>query len=294
MMILLLALAWATAVFLLADWLARPEAAPVLPRPRLAGMTGWLRRAGVRDVAPWQFLGVSLALALLVGLAIQFWLGFVTLSLVATVAAGLAPTAYYRAKERRRQAELEEALVEAMRQLRDGVRSGLGLAEAFDGLSRTGPPLLRAEFRLLARQAAYEGFAPALTALRDRLASPLADLLTSALLMNDRLGGRHLSGVLERLARAAREQRHIRREAEAAQAGQVLAVTIAAGIPGLVFVAIQRANPTYLAFFSTPIGELLLGGCALLLAVAYAAMLHLGRLPAEPRVLRPEEGATPR
>ena len=184
--------------------------------------------------------------------------------------------------------------MEAMRQLRDSVRSGLGLSEAFDGLSRTGPPLLRAEFRLLARQAAYEGFAPALTALRDRLASQLADLLTSALLLNDRLGGRPLSAVLDRLARAAREQRRIRREAAAAQAGQVLAVSIAAAIPGLVFVAIERANPAYLSFFATPLGELLLGGCALLLAAAYALMLQLGRLPAEPRVLRPEEGAPAR
>jgi tight adherence protein B len=276
MTLLLLALAWAAAVALLADWLLRPEAAPALPRPSLARMADWLHRAGVRDVAPWQFLGA--------------WLGFAALSLVAAGAAGLAPAAYFRAKERRRQAALEEALVEAMRQLRDAVRSGLGLTEAFEGLARTGPPVLRPEFRLLGRQAAYAGFAPALAALRDRLASPLGDLMSTALLVNDRLGGRNLGAVLHRLARAAREQRRLRREAEAAQAGQVLAVTLAAAVPVVVFAAIHRANPAYLASFATPTGELLLGGAALLLAAAYAAMLHLGRLPAEPRVLRPEEG----
>ena len=287
---LLLAVAWAAGLYLLYDWRARPAAAWTLRRPRLAGVADWLRRAGVRDVGPAQFLAASLAVALLVGLAVWLWLGFVALGLVAGLVAGLLPTAYYQVLERRRQAELEEALVEAMRQLRDAVRGGLALSEAFAGLARTGPTALRGEFRLLARQAAYEGFAPALAALQARLASPLGDLLCSALLLNDRLGGRNLSAVLDRLARAAREGRRVRREAEAAQAGQVLAVTIAAGIPGLVFVAIRGADPTYFAFFATPLGELLLGGCAVALAAAYAAMLCLGRLPAQPRVLRPEEG----
>ena len=287
---LLLGLGWAAAVYLLYDWLVRPGAAPGLPRRRLLGMEDWLRRAGVRGVAPWQFLAVSAALALAGCLGVQLWQGFVALSLVAAGAVGILPAAYFRAQERRRQAELEEALAEAMRQLRDAVRSGLALSEAFDGLARTGPAVLRPEFALLTRQAAYDGFAASLVALRERLASPLGDFLSTSLLLNDRLGGRNLSAVLDRLARSAREQGRVRREAEAAQAGQKFAVTVAALIPALVFVAIHRANPGYLAFFATPVGEVLLFACALAMAAAYAAMLHLGRLPSEPRVLRPEEG----
>jgi tight adherence protein B len=288
---IVLALGWATAFFLLYDWWTRPEAAPARSwkLPLQAAVEERLRQAGVHDVAPWQVLGVSLLLALLGALLAQLWLGFVALSLPAAVVAGLLPTAYLRARARRRRAALEEALVEALHQLRDSVRSGLGLAEACDGLSRTGPPLLRPDFALLVRQAAYAGWPRALRAWQGRLASPLGDLVVSSLLISEQLGSRNLSSVLDRLARATREQRRIRREAEAAQAGQVLAVSIAAAIPALVFLAIRRANPGYLAFFGTPTGELVLGGCAVLLAAAYAAMLHLGRLPEEPRVLRPEE-----
>lgn len=287
---LLLALGWAAAVALLYDALTRPQAAPTLRRPRLTAMEDWLRRAGVRDVGPWQFVGASLAVGLAAGGLAQLWQGFWALSLVAAGAGALLPTVYYRAQERRRQDQLEEALVEAMRQLRDAVRSGLALSDSCSGLSRTGPARLRGEFALLQRQAAYDGMAPALEALRDRLASPLGDLLTASLLLSERVGGRNLSGVLERLARSAREQRRVRREAAAAQAGQKLAVTLAAAVPGLVFVALHQTNPAYLAFFATPLGELLLFACALALVAAYAAMLHLGRLPAEPRVLLPESG----
>lgn len=293
MSMLVLALGWAGVAALLYDWLIRPEAAPTLPRLRLAPMADWLRRAGVREITPWQFLAVSAGLALAAGLAVQLWQGFLALSVVGAAVAGLAPTSYFRVQERRRQAELEEALAEAMRQLRDAVRGGLALSEAFEGLARTGPLRLRREFDRLTRQATYDGLAPALASLRDRLASPRGDQLIAALLLNDRLGGRQLSTVLDRLARSARDQRRLRREAEAAQAGQRLAVTIAALIPALVFVAIHRASPGYLAFFATGPGEVLLFACALALTLAYAAMLHLGRMPAEPRVLRPEERKEP-
>lgn len=286
---LLLALGWTVAIALLFDWLVRPGAAPALRRPRLAAMEGWLRRAGVRDVGPWQFLAASLTVGLGAGLIAQLWQGFPALSLVVAGVGALMPAVYYRLQERRRQDGLEEALVEAMRQLRDSVRAGLALSEAFGGLSRTGPLRLRGEFALLNRQAAYDGFTPALEALRDRLASPLGDLLCASLLLSERVGGRNLGGVLERLARAAREQRRVRREAAAAQAGQVFAITLAACVPAIVFAGMHQTNPAYLDFFATPLGELILGACALAMAAAYAAMLHLGRLPAEPRVLLPEQ-----
>ena len=55
---------------------------------------------------------------------------------------------------------------------------------------------------------------------------------------------------------------------------------------GLVaLVGLRATNPRYLGIFDGLAGQLVLLGCALSVAIGYAAMLYLTRLPGERRVL---------
>ncbi|MDQ3810851.1 MAG: type II secretion system F family protein, partial [Chloroflexota bacterium] len=197
----------------------------------------------------------------------------------------LAPFAYYIRRHDRRRALVQEGLVEAIEQLRDSIRTGLSVSEALAGLARTGPEVLRADFAMLGREARLLGFEGALTAMRDRLADPLFDVVAAALAVNDRLGGRQVSQVLDRLAEATRAQLRVEREARAQQGRTVLSARIVAAAPLLALVGLRATNPRYLSIFDSVWGQMVLLGCAASVVLGYLAMLYLTRLPAQRRVL---------
>jgi tight adherence protein B len=282
---LALSLALGAGVYLLFLGRTAPAAAPTAP-PGRRGLQEFLVRAGLPDVTPREFALVALGAGALVGLVAQLLLGWGLVSLLAAAVAAAAPVAYYVRRHDRRRAAIEAALVDAIGQLRDGIKTGLSVQEALAGLGRTGPEALRPELARLVREARLVGFERALGDLRDRLADPLADLVAASLLLNDRLGGRHVTAVLDRLAHATREQLRLQEEIRAGQARNVLSARIVAAVPLVVLVAIRRVNPSYLAVFDGWAGQALLAGCVASVAVGYAAMLWLTRLPEERRVLR--------
>ncbi|HEX9440412.1 MAG TPA: type II secretion system F family protein, partial [Roseiflexaceae bacterium] len=208
--------------------------------------------------------------------------------MVSAVAAGLgllAPYAYYIRRHDRRRAQVQTSLLEAIEQLRDGIRTGLSVQEALAGLARSGPEALRAEFATLGREARLLGFDLALGAMRARLADPLFDVVAAALSVNDRLGGRHVSLVLDRLAESTRAQLRIQHEVHAQQGRTVLSARIVAAAPLVVLLGLRAANPRYLSIFDSVWGQMVLLGCALAIGLGYSAMLYLTRLPGQRRVL---------
>ena len=268
------------------------------PRPAVDGAPVWLRRAGwerrvsqflrragLRDVTPRDFLVFSLGAAGAAGLLAQLFLGW---GVVAVLAAGIglvAPFAYYVQLHDRRRAAVQTALAGAIAQLRDSIRTGLSVQDALVGLAQNGPVPLRPEFARLVRESRLDGFQAALQAARERLADPVFDLVAASLALNDRLGGRNVSQVLDRLAHATRAQLQIEGEIQAYQARNVLSARVVAAIPLVLLVAIRRINPAYVALFDDVWGQVLLACCVASIALGYAGMLWLTRLPGEHRVL---------
>lgn len=272
-------------VYLLYEGLTRtpkPEATEV----RRTRVDEFLVRAGLPDVAPRDFVLFSLAAGLVAGLLAQLLLGWPVVSLLAALFGLLAPFAYYVQRHDRRRAVLQTALVEAIAQLRDAIRTGLSVQDALVGLARTGPEALRPEFATLVRESRLMGSEAALTAMRDRLADPLFDVVATTLILNDRLGGRNVSQVLDRLAHATREQLRIQDELRAHQAQTVFSARVVAAMPLVVLIVIRQINPRYLAIFNDGWGQLLLALCLLSIVVGYASMLWITRLPGDRRILR--------
>jgi tight adherence protein B len=281
---LLLSLALAGGVYLTFDGFARPRAQP-LGLPRLRGVQEFLVRAGLHDVTQRDFVLFSVAAGGLSALLAQLFLGWGVISGLAGGLGLLAPYAYYVRRHDRRRAALQDALVEAIEQLRDAIRSGLSVQEALAGLARSGPDVLRSEFGALSRDARFVGFDAALAGMRERLADPVFDVVACALLANDRLGGRQVSQVLDRLAEATRAQLRMQHEVRALQGRTVLSARIVAAAPLVTLVGLRAINPRYLSIFDSVAGQVVLIGCAVCVGFGYVAMLYLTRLPGQRRVL---------
>jgi tight adherence protein B len=295
-----LSLLFGAGIALLYDGLTSP-ARPAPPAGAATFGGRWLRRveeflvrAGLHDVTPRDFLVFSLGAGVIAGLAAQLVLGWGVVTLLATFLGTVGPFAYYLHRHDRRRAVLQEGLADAIAQLRDAIRTGLSVQEALLGLAQHGPEPLRPEFARLVRASRFDGFAAALETMRARLADPLFDVVAVTLELNDRLGGRNVSQVLDRLVHTTRAQLQVQRELRAYQARNVTSARIIAALPLLLLVAIRRLNPSYVAIFDSPWGQLLLAGCLVSIGLGYAGMLWLTRFPADQRVLAgPAAGRPP-
>jgi tight adherence protein B len=281
---LLLSLALAGGIYLTYEGLARPRER-VLGSVRLHAVSEFLVRAGLHGVTPRDFCVFSIASGACAALLAQLFLGWGMVSALAGGLGLLAPLAYYVRRHDRRRSDVQDALVEAIEQLRDAIRTGLSVPEALAGLARTGPAVLRSEFAGLTRDARLIGFDSALAAMRDRLADPVFDVVASALIINDRLGGRQVSQLLDHLAEATRAQLRIQHEVRAHQGRTILSARIVAAAPLAALVGLRATNPRYLSIFDSGGGQMILLGCALSIALGYVAMLYLTRLPGQRRVL---------
>src|SRR5439155_26443276 len=128
------------------------------------------------------------------------------------VLTGLVPLVYYLHREQRRREATQLAMVDAIAQLRDAIRTGFSVQDALARLAHSGSEALRPEFSRLMREIRVAGFERALLALRDRLADPVGDIVCSTLLLSDKIGGRHLSPVLDHLAQATRAEQRVQQE----------------------------------------------------------------------------------
>ena len=285
MLPLLLALMLGAGAYLLYDSLTRPPRVRSTVRPRLGRIRALLDEAGVRDLSARDFVLFSIASGVVAGAVMQVVLGWALVSVLSAALGLSVPFVYVSQRAERRRAVTQTALVDAITHLRDGIRTGLSVQEALVGVARSGPEALRPEFTGLARETRLIGFEPALRATRSRLADPVFDVVAATLLLNDRLGGRNVSQVLDRLADATRAQQRIQEELRAYQSRNVLSARIVALVPAGVLIAIREVNPGYLAMFDDVSGQLILGGCVLSVVVGYVAMLWMTRLPGMQRVL---------
>jgi tight adherence protein B len=283
---LVLSVMFGAGIYLIYDALTRPRT------QRRTAARGWSRRAreflvraGLHDVSPRTFILFSLGAGALAGIVAQYTLGWFLITVLATVVGATAPFLYFAERHDRRRAAIQNAMAEAISQLRDAIRSGLSVQEALLGLARNGPEALRADFTTLMREARLIGFESALRGMRERLADPIFDIVAAALVLNDRVGGRNVTQVLDRLALATRAQQRVHLELRAYQARTILSARIVAAVPVVVLIAIRWLSPDYLELFDTWWGQLVLLGSMLSVAIGYMAMRWVARLPGEERVL---------
>jgi tight adherence protein B len=262
---------------------------PLAPRrvTRRPGRTAQLlARAGLQQVTVSGFLTLCLGSALAAGLLIQLVSGTPPVAAAFAVMAGYVPVLIVSARARRRQRDFAEVWPEAVDNLASAVRAGLSLPEGLAALATRGPEPLRDAFAAFALDYQVSGrFGECLDRLKDRLADPVGDRVVEGLRIAREVGGGELGRLLRNLSGYLRDDARTRSELESRQAWTVNGARLAVAAPWIVLLFMSLQSDV-IHRYASPGGVVVLGIGATACLVAYRAMMRIGRLPVERRLLR--------
>ncbi len=280
------ALGLGVGVGLVLVWLALTSPQPTAPPVDRVGRTrDLLDRAGLAGVSVAGVWIMCLVSALIAFTAIEVVSHTATVALAFGLLAGYSPLAMLSGRARRRRRELAEVWPEAVDNLASAVRAGMSLPEALTQLGQRGPEPLREPFAAFGVDYQVTGrFAESLDRLKHRLSDPVGDRVVEGLRIAREVGGGELGSLLRSLSGYLREDAHTRSELESRQAWTVNGARLAVAAPWLVLLLLCFQREV-IARYASPAGVVVLTIGAALCFVAYRAMVRIGRLPDERRVL---------
>jgi tight adherence protein B len=264
---------------------------PVPPRKRHRGGRGdrvrdVLAQAGVEGVTLRALVGVGVALGAVAFVSVVAVSRSPQIATCFAAMAAWSPVALVRARARRRRTLRRDLWPEAVENIVSGVRAGLSLPEALTQLGERGPVPLRPAFVAFGQDYRASGrFGEALDRLKDRLADPVADRICEALRITREVGGCDLGRLLRSLSVFLRDDARTRAELEARQSWTVNGARLAVAAPWMVL-ALLATRPEAVRAYDSATGALVLAVGGAVSVFAYRAMLRIGRLPEEERVLR--------
>jgi tight adherence protein B len=261
------------------------------PRPRgarrpsrvLSGLRDWLVQTGV-PISPRLFVLISIAGALVGGIAAQLLVGGPIFDAVGLVIGAATYPLVLRARHRRRRQAVLQALPEAIDRLRDSLASTIPMDVALAHLGTAGPEALRASFRQLAGELALgASFPEAVQHWADSLADRTADWAASALILHNQVGPQRFGMCLDQLASTLRTRLALLAQVDAARGKIVMQARILMALPIVVLLGLRTSQPIASQAFNTPTGQFVLAGALIALVAGYGLMLALARLPSEDR-----------
>jgi len=242
----------------------------------LASRAGWpwlnARRLAVIQTA------AAIAGAMLAG-ALS---GLPALAAPGAVGAAAAARAIVSARARSQQVIRQDAVLEAVRMLRQLLETGAAsVNQAIEILGQRGPAPLRADFRLISATSA--GRRQAWAQARARIAEPLFDMLAAAVLIQGP-GGGELAPLFADLESSVSAAQEVEREARALQVQARSASSIIVSLPVAFLLVLSALHSPYLDAFRNPIGEAFLLSMLGIMACSYVWMRRLLELPGLERV----------
>ncbi|MFM6967409.1 MAG: type II secretion system F family protein [Microbacteriaceae bacterium] len=254
-------------------------ATPRLERP----LRAWLDECGLAGISLGSVVVVLVALALTVSGVVAVLVPIAVLAPIALVASLAIPIAALDAARSRRRTIAQSRWPDVIDTMRMSLRAGASLPDAFHAAQAQVPREWQAAWSTgvsgLVRGAGIESV---VRVLRAELAEPIADRVCDALVIAHELGGTELPRILEELARSARDDVRLRREATSRQSWVRHAARLGSAAPW-VLVVLLGSRPENRDAFSGQAGTALLVACAGATVVAYIVMTALGRIPEAPR-----------
>lgn len=236
------------------------------PSPRQRSSVGLAERgrAAVRR------LGRRGPLTLGVGLLSFVVTGWPVAGLAGAALVLAGPALFGGARAEKRAATRIEAVAVWTESLRDTIAGAVGLEQAILSTTAAPPPAIAGDLRGLAsRLRVRTPLGVALRRFADDLNDPSADLIVATLILNSRLRGPGLRGVLTSLAESARAELEMRGRVSAGRASTRRSVQIVVLVTVLFVFGLVQFNPTYVQPYNTPTGQLVLLIVAALFAVGF-------------------------
>ena len=179
----------------------------------------------------------------------------------------------------RRIAKIEAQLADAIDTVKRSLRSGNPFVSTFRLVAESMEAPIATEFAIAAADLSY-GSDPrsALLAMLDRVPSvPLRGFVTAILVQRETCG--NLAETLDHLSNVIRERFRFERKLRTLTAEGRLSAWILIAVPFVLAAALHFRSPSYLKpLTESPQGPLLLGGCAVLMAVGVLWMQRIARV----------------
>lgn len=230
----------------------------------IAALAGWrprLRSRRVSSTSVWW--NAAARRRALIGVAVAVVVTVLTKWPVAGIAIGavifLWPRMFGAGKAAAKQMERLEGLTVWTEGLRDTIAGAVGLEQAIQHSLHTAPVVLRPALeRMDGRLALQTPLPEALTQFAEELDDYMSDMVIAALVLNSRLRGEGLAATLTALAESAREELEMRRRVEETRKSirRAAAIVIAATL--VLGGAVTVLTPTFVAPYTTPLGQLML------------------------------------
>lgn len=228
----------------------------------------------------------QVAIAAAAGLVALLLTGWLLAGVAAAVLVYLWPRLFGAAALGRRQLAKIEAIAAWTESLRDTATAAAGLEQAIPATASAAHPLLRTPVRELA--ARLDGRVPlpeALVLFADDVDDPAADLVVAALSLNARQRAGGLDRILTALAASSRSELEMRRKVELERrALRRQAQRIALAVIGFAVLQAVFARG-WLAPYSSPVGQLVLGLLLVIFVGAFVRMRSLAASEPEARFL---------
>jgi tight adherence protein B len=228
-------------------------------------------------VAEWLLIRVGIGLA---AAAAAFWISrFWPIALIVGVIGYIVPRFYVSRRATSRTNKFVEQLPDALSLMSNSLRSGFGLLQVIQDLSRELAPPISDELASVAHEMSLGGdLEVALTHLQTRVRSYDLDLIVTAMLVQRKVGG-NLSEVLDSIAHTIRERVRILGEVRALTAEVRLSGNILTLLPVFTGLAISILSPGYLTpLFTTNPGRILLVIGSVVMLVAFYLLRKLGTI----------------
>jgi tight adherence protein B len=238
----------------------------------------WLSQAGAA-VTPRQFWASSAALGAVTFTLLLALSGAPVVALLPSAAAAAAPYGYWSSQRRKLAQGRAAAWPDGLRYLVGSLSAGVAtLHEALEELARSGPGPLRAPMARYVRVSARLGQRQALETVRAELADPVSDPVLLALGGAAEEGTETVLRVLRDLVSQITADLQLAEKIHTLQTQSRVATWGCFALPYVVLVFLCATNDAYRAFFSRPLG---------LLLVLVGAVMSLAGLLVARRLVRP-------
>jgi Flp pilus assembly protein TadB len=220
--------------------------------------------------------------AIVGGLAAAILTGLPVLAAAGAAGAVAVVRGAVAARMRSKQVLRQDAVLEAVRMLRQLMETGAtSVQAAIAMLGERGPAPLRSEFRIIAGTSV--GRRQVWSAARQRISEPLFDMLAAAVLIQGP-GGGELAPLFADLEASVSGAQEVEREARALQVQARSAAAIIVSLPVVFLVVLSALRSPYLDAYHSPAGQAFLLVMLAVMACSYVWMRRLLLLPGLQRV----------
>ena len=277
-----------TAILAVAVPAPSSEDPPSMPWVSRTVLRWWSAEAALARRSRWPWLTghrlatMQLAAATAGSIFSAEFTGLPVLALPGAVGAVAGVHAIASARARSQQVIRQDAVLEAVRMLRQLLETGAtNVQQAIEILGQRGPAPLRSEFRMIA--GAKTGKPQAWSDARARIAEPLFDMLAAAVLIQGS-GGGELAPLFADLEASVSAAQEVEREARALQVQARSASSIIVALPMAFLIVLSALRSPYLGAFHEGAGEAFLLTMLAVMGCSYIWMRHLLQLPGLERV----------